>query len=273
MSPQRLSQALDWISGYVGITASRISDTDVRVTAPVDDRLVTDDGDLHPAALFLLLDMAAGLSVGYASLPRWVLTTDISVDFLPAAAPAELCASGRAIHLGGRTGLAEVTVDDGHGTPLAIATANHALVPIPLDEKLPWVDMAVGESRSPDVPDQAECAAAELYRPAPLTDDALVGPGMVAGLSLPMTDHTVNPWGVMHGAVLSHLATAAAGDAGMTDIASMTIRFLRTLETGPAHAIVEQFVTNGPAAHSRIRIVDSASGFTACVAQVRGRTK
>ncbi|MGW0036719.1 PaaI family thioesterase [Gordonia sp. NPDC003376] len=253
----------DWISGYLGMRVERGTDDTATMTVPVDERLDDDALGVHPVALLMAIDMAAGLSAGYLALPRWTLTVDMSIAFLPGPVRGELRAVGTPTHIGGRLGLAEVSVSDGDDRTIAIASVNHALVPT--RGAMPFVDMRPGEVTLPKRPDWAHESARDLYRPERVPGQEL------SSARLPLTDATTNPWGLFHGAVLGHLALDAAGRAGITRPESLTIRFLRPTRVGPAHAAVVSTTVGTGGTVCVVHLTDTHDDTLTCLAHVRGR--
>ncbi len=253
----------DWISGYLGMHVERGTDETVTISVPMDKRLDDDHMGVHPVALLMAIDMAAGLSAGYPALPRWTLTVDMSISLFPGPVARELRAEGTPTHIGGRLGLAEVTVTDGNDRTLAIASINHALVPI--RDRMPFVDMLPGEVTVPSRPEWTHKSARDLYCTEPVPGQDL------PSARLPLTEATTNPWGLFHGAVLGHLALDAAGRAGITQPESLTIRFLRPTRVGPAHAAVTSTTATDTGSLCVIRTTDAHDGTATCLAHVRGR--
>ncbi len=83
-------------------------------------------GSMHGGVLATMLDTVAGCAV-HATLPAGVGYTslDLSVRFIRAVRPATgtLTATGRVVHRGSRTAVAEASVVDGSGRLIATATS------------------------------------------------------------------------------------------------------------------------------------------------------
>lgn len=252
----------DSLAGYLGIQVQRTDDKTAALRIPVDGRLTDDCGAVHPVALLVLIDMAAGLCVGFQSLPRWTLTIDMAIELCPGPVTGDLHAVGTPTHVGGRMGLAEVRVTDDTGRTVALASANHALVPAP--EQMPLTDLQPGDTAEARRPDWAGENARDLYAAVAVADTNL------PSAELRLTAATTNPWGLFHGAVLSHLAVEAAGRAGVHRPESLTIRFMRPTRVGPAQATVTSTTDTGNDSICVVRITDSHDGTTTCLAYVRG---
>lgn len=265
-SPATLSPSFDSLSGFLGSRVTLLSDRSTEVVIPAADRLLDAGG--HPSELAILcaIDIATGMGSGAATDPPMVtLTSDMAVNLLAPPAPGDLRAVGRVIKPGKRIIMNEAVVTDSAGSVVAIATVGCA----PVKEIAPRLAGRIrpGETRVLEVPEWADMPIDQQYDTTPL-EPADGMPAPVASIDL--TPKTANPFGYLHGAVGAHLLLSGARRAGLTQVDSITIRYLRPTTEGPADAIVNDIYRSSQSTALSLSLRDRGTGRIACAAQVVG---
>jgi len=248
----------DRFTNHVGYESLRKSPTEASSWIPRRADLLDDRGNLDPAIIGYLVDSTAGVVCGMSAVPNWVVTADLQFRILCPTTVGTLRADAVAVRPGRRQSLGEVrVVDEGAGERVvAVGTVNHLVIPKGEDLDVP-ADMPIGVRYGPAAP------LAEV--PAPLAQH--FGLRCVAGTGVAELDvvgDAVNPLNILHGGLLSFLASAAARsrhpDPDGVRIADMVLRFVGSL---PADAVARATAELVPgdeatATAARVAIVDPA---------------
>jgi uncharacterized protein (TIGR00369 family) len=188
-------------------------------------------GVVHSGIITALADITAGITCGLASLPRWIVSTDLLISRLRTEVVGPIGLDAEVLRVGRTAAVARVrAVDEGaHDAPVAEGVLTTALLAPeggPPDHPRPFRIAPIGPPPGGFVP------LASFFR---LTHDA-PEPGSVR---LDLDDHLRNPWGILHGgatAVLvaetaEHAARRAGGGRGYSG--DTVLHYLRPARTGP----------------------------------------
>lgn len=227
-------------------------------TAALPPRLRGTHGGIHAGALLALADSTAGPANGLAVLPRWVVSTNLTLRTLRCAQAGPLRVTARVLRRGRRSAVAGFEVhDDGDGRA----------DPAPL--------VAVGRLTSAAL--EPEGGPPPLARPLHLPASSagsreswttLIGTRADSGtVVLPVTDDVRNPWGIVHGGATAALVDAAALDAAARDgagpscfTADVALYFLAPGRVGPLRASAAVVGRRPDGRLTDVRIRDEGAG-------------
>lgn len=125
-----MAEEMPW-AGDVGMTARAIGSGTATLGMPFDGAMLRPGGTVSGPTMMMLADTtmyAVVLSlIGRVDL---AVTTSFNINFLHRPRPGDLLAEGRAMKLGKRLAVVEVTVhSEGHDAPVAHATGTYSIPP------------------------------------------------------------------------------------------------------------------------------------------------
>lgn len=262
-SPTETAQSFDSLSRYLGAQVTLCADSSTDIVIPAVEHVVDAGGRHGELAIMCAIDIATGMASSLATnSPGATLTSDMSIDLLAQPAPGELRTVGRVIKMGKRIIMNEAVVTDSTGRTVAFATAGCAPVG-EIASEFTSNRFEPGQTIDLSAPELAGVPIEQRYDTTP-TD----GSGAVASIGL--SKMTANPFGFLHGAVGAYLLLSGARRAGMQQISSITIRYLRPTSQGPADVLVDEIFRSARGTGLRLSLRDRASGKVACVAHVVG---
>ncbi|WP_146135344.1 PaaI family thioesterase [Antricoccus suffuscus] len=265
-APAMTSQSFDSLSAYLGSRVTLQHDGSTEVVIPGADRLSDADGHLSELAILCAIDIATGMgSVAATDPPMVTLTADMAVNLLARPAPGDLRTVGRVVKPGKRIIMTEAVVTDSTGSPVAFATVSCAPV-----KEIPRGfagRIQPGDTRVLDLPEWASVPIEQQYDTTPVE---VAGSGPVPVASIELTPRTANPFGFLHGAVGAHLLLSGARRAGLAQVDSITVRYLRPTVEGPADVIVDDVFRSHPSTALSMSLRDRGTGKIACAAHVVG---
>lgn len=198
------------------------------------DPLRDDAGVIHGGALLLIADSVAGFTAGLTVLPRWVVSTNLTLCTRrhdvrgPLVARAEVWRVGRTSAVSGCR-----IVDRGRDDALVAdcVLTSAALEPSGGPPEFPRPVRF-------DIPPLGPGA----QRWTEVLDAEPVGP---RALTMPLTDELRNPWGILHGGATAglvdlcaiHAVASANGRPGVAD--DVVLHFLAPGRVGPVRADAE----------------------------------
>ncbi len=214
-----------------------------RFAAPA--HLVDGDRRTPTGVLSSLVDSVGGLACGLASLPEWIVTTNLTLRRAPDAlggprGTGPLVLRSEALRKGRSAVVARITTTAADGSEVATAWMTAAILS-PADGPPPVVrPVRPLEYTRPDDP--------VYLAPVPtffgLVDDERAGQATLA-----VVDRTRNPWGILHGGAIAIGADAAArsavsgrpstADSSDVVVTDIVVHYLSPGRVGPVRATAE----------------------------------
>ncbi|MEI8336171.1 MAG: PaaI family thioesterase [Actinomycetes bacterium] len=236
----------------------------LRGTVDIPEIFLDEHRVLHSGILTTLADIIGGFTCGLASLPLWIVSTDLTISRVKFAVKGPLELNTRVLRVGKSSAVAEVTITDtgADNSLVAKAVVSSALL-APQDgmpERARPFKFAASDPES--LPNQR---VREFFRLNNVSDDTV---------SIEITDDLRNPWGIVHGGTTSTLVTAtaehfvlslvsnAAGESstGSPLYAQETVlRFLRPGRVGPLIGVARLVGERIDGACVEVTITDSGS--------------
>jgi uncharacterized protein (TIGR00369 family) len=209
--------------------------------------------------LAAVVDGVGGLCGGLAVLPRWVVTSDITLRTMAAARVGPLHCEARVLRAGRTSVVAEVTVVDRGADDLSVAVAlvtSAALEPAGGPPR--WERPVVLRDRRAHPSPDAD---------VPLLEWMGARPRRWGGVELDLGPELLNPWGILHGGVTTTLVDEAAARAvadvtGRPAVAtSMSLGFLAPGRKGPITAVgrLAGPLVEGVEAVARVEVRDTGA--------------
>lgn len=214
-------------------------------TAELLPHLRAPHGGIHGGALLALADSAAGPANGLAVLPRWVVTTNLTMRTLRAAPSGPLTVTARVLRRGRHAAVAAFEVhDDGALGRGGGGADGRDYGPPPAPVALGRLTSAALDPKGGPPPLARPLHLSAPPDPSPVPWEDLIGihrdPDAVR---MPVTDDVLNPWGIVHGGATAALVDAAArhaaagagaGEAAFT--ADVALYYLAPGRVGPLRA-------------------------------------
>jgi uncharacterized protein (TIGR00369 family) len=239
------------VSRYLGLGLREVETGGaVEGTAPLAPHLLDADGFLRAGPLLAMADSAGGVCGGLASLPRWVVSTNLVARIATVEPRGPLRVVARVLRTGRHAAVTAIeTVDDGTGSLVSeVVLTSAALQPAggPPDYPRPLsLPVTPAEDGLPE-PD-------EYYGVRALHDE-----DGARGVELDLTDTVRNPWGILHGGVTTSLVESAAAralDRGAA-LSSVVLHFLHPGRTGPVRAAARSVGTGTAGTVLRVEVRD-----------------
>jgi uncharacterized protein (TIGR00369 family) len=213
------------VDGVIGLERGEV-DGVVVGRIPIADHTRGPGGGLRAGVLLTAVDAVGGLACGLASLPAWIVSTNLMVRVgrLDHTGPLRLRAT--MLRKGRVATVAAVSVHDEGADDEAVAHGILTSAVLTPAGGPPRLDRPVRISPSP------------LTAPGPL--DAMFGiePGQGPLTVLRVKDSIRNRWGILHGGGVALLADVAATRAvgGQGAAADAVVHYLRPVRSGPVEA-------------------------------------
>lgn len=225
------------VARWMGTTLREMTAPDGPVTivgeAPAADRVRDAHGVVHTGVLVALADIAGGIACGLASLPRWIVSTDLMVTRLRTEVVGPLRPHAEVVRVGRHAAVARVAVHDGGDADAPLLTGvltTSLLDPAggPPDHARPF-----RMAPPPAGPD-----------PLPGLDEFFRLRSIPAGIELTLVDELRNPWGILHGGATAVLVAEAAervardhhGERPPAHAGDTVLHYLRPARVGPVTA-------------------------------------
>jgi uncharacterized protein (TIGR00369 family) len=229
-------------------------------SAPADTRVVGEvvelehlrgpGGNVRAGALLTMADTVGGMCGGLATLPGWVVTTNLMLTTIPGRHVGPLALDATVLRAGRKAVVTQVQIRDSGDRDRLIADG--VLTGAVLEP----------EGGPPDFPRPMVLIAPEGPDPAlPLLDFFGIGPHGETDVALDINDRVKNPWGILHGGATAVLvdaaaATAIGADATTTDV---VMHFLRPGRVGPAVARTTVLGERADGHIVRVEVVDAGA--------------
>jgi len=205
----------------------------IRITGrcPAHDGTRDVHGVVHSGILTAVADIAAGIASGLASLPRWIVSTDLLVARLRTHVVGPIGIDAEVLRVGRTAAVTRVrAVDHGaDGAPLATGSLTASLL--------------VPEGGPPDHPRPFRLAPIDPPADGPRSLDGffrLTRDGPAPGdVRLDLVDDLRNPWGILHGGATAVLVAETAEHAARRRLGGRwysgdtVLHFLRPARSGP----------------------------------------
>lgn len=237
-----------------------------------------DDGRVGTGVLAAAIDSIGGLSNGLAVLPRWIVTTNLTMRRTPAALTGEagtgpLVLRSEVLRTGRSAAVSRVTVTDARDVEVATS----------------WITSAALEPEDGPPPIERPFHRVTL----PLFDDLAANPrldeffglehGTAPGVGqLEITKERRNAWGILFGGGVAVLLDAAAVSAASGIpvgtpspdhvVTDLVIHYLSPGRVGPVVATTQSLGTHGRDELVKVELVDTGADdrpLTTAVATVR----
>jgi uncharacterized protein (TIGR00369 family) len=113
---------------FLGLTLESAADGIVEIRLPFREEFLRQDGSdwLHGGIVSALVDIAGDYAIA-SRLGSGLPTIDLRIDYLRPARRGDLIATGRAVKLGRRIGVADVEIRDAQGELVAIGRGAYAV--------------------------------------------------------------------------------------------------------------------------------------------------
>jgi acyl-coenzyme A thioesterase PaaI-like protein len=246
------------VTRYLGVSLREQGEEGVVVgTAPAGSHLVDPGGIAHAGVLLGMIDSAGGVGAGLASLPRWIVSTNLVARLVPRRLEGGIVLRARVLRAGRNSVVTSIGAhDDATDALLADAVLTSAVLEPaggPPNYDRPLV-LAVPPAAKV-LPDPSSFYG---IRPA------------AAGVELALTPTVLNPWGILHGGVTTTVVESAVRHTlGGADLTSVVLHFLRPGRIGPVRAVAAMIGTRPDGELLRVEVRDlGADGRTMAVAIV-----
>ncbi len=246
------------VTRYLGVTLREQSEDRIVVgTAPAAAHLVDPSGVAHAGVLLGMIDSAGGVCAGLASLPRWIVSTNLVARLVPRRLKGGIVLRARVLRAGRNSVVTSIDArDDATDALLADAVLTSAVLE------------PAGGPPTYDRPLVLVVPPATKARPDPNSFYG-VRPA-AAGVELALTATVLNPWGILHGGVTTTLVESAVRHTlGGADLTSVVLHFLRPGRVGPVRAVATWIGSRPDADLLRVEVRDlGADGRTMAIAIV-----
>jgi uncharacterized protein (TIGR00369 family) len=222
---------------------------------PVVPELASADGTVRAGALATLVDVLGGGLAAQAAQPDWIATADLTLHLTGAVTGGTVEARARVAHAGRTTVVIEVTLHDGAGAQIGLATMSFARLPRRDD--------------NPDISDSMTTGPSTMARPdsglqMPLLDEiGLVVLDAASGtVEAPVRDWSRNSLGSMQGgavAIVIDAAAEAASRAAGSDVVvtDLQLTYLALARVGPVRTRVEVLDARFDVVTTHVELVDA----------------
>jgi len=214
------------VDRLIGLERGEIGDRVVGRIAVADHTRAPATGGLRSGVLLTAVDAVGGLACGLASLPAWIVSTNLMVVVARLDHVGPLRLDATLLRKGSAAAVAGVEVRDegagdrrvAHGL-LTTAVLEPAAGPPPLNRPVRLVPQPLAAP------------------PGSLERAFGIDPGTGPVTTLQLRDDLRNRWGILHGGAIAVLADVAAERAaGGGTAADAVLHYLRPARTGPVEA-------------------------------------
>ncbi|MHB1517921.1 MAG: hotdog domain-containing protein [Acidimicrobiales bacterium] len=228
---------------------------------PVESHQCSQAGGLTTGGLLSGVDSIGGMTAGLSVLPRWIVTTNMMATIARLSNVGPLRLHSIVLRCGRRSVVVAVeVVDEGdHDATVALVTMTCAVLDAARRDL--HFERPIGIEMPP--PD-----------PHPVVPEVFFGiePGSGPETRLVITDHLLNPWGILHGGALALLADVAACRAVVADrkgsearwaspaCGDTVIHYLQPSRVGPIVARCEVLGGEGDRLTVRVEMHDVGLG-------------
>ncbi len=236
------------VTRYLGVTLREQDDEGIIVgTAPRASHLVDPDGVPHAGVLLGMIDSAGGVCAGLASLPRWIVSTNLVGRLVPRVLEGGIVLRAQVLRAGRNSVVTCIDArDDATDVLLADAVLTSAVLE-PADGP-PHYDRPLVLAVPPAAKPLADPNSFYGIRPA------------AAGVELALGETVRNPWGILHGGVTTTLVESAVRHTlGGGAVTSVVLHFLRPGRVGPVRAVASWIGSRPDGELLRVEVRDLGS--------------
>jgi uncharacterized protein (TIGR00369 family) len=225
---------------------------------PVSPHICNPSGSLRAGVLAILVDVVGGGLAAIAVRPDWIATADLTLHLTPRPVADEIRAFGRVVRQGRTTVVAEVSLQDGSGASLGLATMSFAVLPhraenLSIDQADRVIQMTMANSDSGFVVPFHERV------------DLTVRDITTGAVELPLSDYVVNSMGAIQGGMVAAAADAAAEHAlrdacgGPVETVDLQITYLALAKVGPIRTRTRVLSSTPEFGTAHVEIVDTGA--------------
>jgi uncharacterized protein (TIGR00369 family) len=207
-------------------------------------------GGVRAGALLTIADTVGGMCAGLASLPGWVVSTNLMLQTIPSAHRGPLALDARVLRVGRKAVVTQVQIRDAGDGERLVADGVLTSAILEPDGGPPHFPRPMALQPPP------RTAAA-----IPVLDFFGIRPHGDVAVALDITPRVRNPWGILHGGATAVLVDAAAAHV-VADGATTTdvvVHFLRPGRVGPAVATATALGTRADGVLVRVEVVDAGA--------------
>jgi uncharacterized protein (TIGR00369 family) len=207
---------------------------------PIDDHHRSPAGGLTTAGLLTCIDSIGGLVAGLSVLPRWIVTTSLSVQVTAPRQVGPLRTHARVLRRGRSSVVAAIDVSDEGAGDARVADAVIACAVLDPGE------LGLEFTRPLVIPMPAPDPA-----PEPLETFFAIEDGWGPATRMVLEERLRNPWGILHGGAVATLVDVAArravagdpggpegpeGRVGPAAVTGIVLHYLAPIRVGPVEA-------------------------------------
>jgi acyl-coenzyme A thioesterase PaaI-like protein len=225
---------------------------------PASPHISNPSGSPRAGVLAILVDVVGGGLAAVAARPDWIATADLTLHLTPRPVIDEIQAHGRVLRQGRTTVVVEVSLRDGAGAPLGLATMSFAVLPRRAENLS--VDQADRVSRSTMATEDSGFVAPFHERVELIVIEATDG-----GIELPLSDYVANSMGAIQGGMVAAAADAAAEHAlrdacgGPVETVDLQITYLALAKVGPIRTRTRVLSAKPEFGSAHVEIVDTGA--------------
>jgi uncharacterized protein (TIGR00369 family) len=250
------------VSHYVGVALREADDGAIVGHAPAAAHLRGANGATRAGALLTMIDNVGGIGSGLAALPEgWVVSTNLAARTFCEAYAGPFRIGARVLRRGRNNVVTAVQIRDegAHDALVADGVLTSAIL--------------VPENGPPDFPRPLRMQAdTPLPEPArPLEEWLGIRPVGDATLEIELADELRNPWGILHGGVVSFLVDVTAEHATGAPTRDVVLHFIAPNRIGPVRARARVVGTRNVERVARVEIRDEGADRVTAVAVVTTR--
>jgi acyl-coenzyme A thioesterase PaaI-like protein len=246
------------VTRYLGVSLREQDVEGVVIgTEPAVSHLVDPDGVAHAGVLLGMIDSAGGVCAGLASLPRWIVSTNLVGRVVPRTLEGGIVLRARVLRAGRNSVVTSIEArDDATDALLADAVLTSAVL-----------EPAGGP---PNYHRPLVLAVPPTAKPLPDPNSFYGVHPAAAGVELELNETVRNPWGILHGGVTTTVVESAVRHTlGGADLTSVVLHFLRPGRVGPVRAVATWIGSRPDGELLRVEVRDlGADGRTMAVAIV-----
>ena len=195
----------------------------LRGTVVLPQIFLDEHGVLHSGILTTLADIIGGFTCGLASLPLWIVSTDVTISRVQFAVSGPIELNTQVLRVGKSSAVANVTITDAGSNNALVANAIVTSALLAPEGGMPEHDRPFRFAAT-DPESLPDLRVDEFFRLTTVSADTV---------SIEINDELRNPWGIIHGGTTATLVAATAEHFGLS-LTSKRIR--QSGATGPLYA-------------------------------------